>query len=266
MSPLELTLSQRRGNWAQFRVSDFTLGSGTVWIQRARLGYRVMPPKIDGPTEPLIRTMVLGLNTFLSRRNRHTLAFSGFDVIGSDIWEQELRNAGWTELSRANRFVSRSQTQLVCAKMSETVRWHDFPGAVPQAGEVLEAAWEMSADPLTVIRRGKTNKYLRDLALSHPRMVVGVVQRKGQPAGMIILAAESHQAWILDVAVKPDFRRTGLASGLVHAGLCHAFQQGAREVSALIDQANLPSLRLHEHLGFTCEDGPYRTFLLRETH
>lgn len=63
-----------------------------------------------------------------------------------------------------------------------------------------------------------------------------------------VVADELH---ILDLAVKPDSRRRGIARRLVHASMAQAHDRGARKAYLEVRASNLTAQRLYEYMGFT---------------
>ncbi len=63
-----------------------------------------------------------------------------------------------------------------------------------------------------------------------------------------VLADELH---ILDLAVKPDCRRQGIARRLALESLAQAHERGARKAYLEVRESNIPAQQLYESLGFT---------------
>lgn len=259
----KLTLLRRRGSWVLMGLDETAAAEATVWIQRARLGYRVMPPNVKGPFNPLVENMANQLTRCLAGRPQPALAYSGFDIDCRVEWEQSLNAAGWTSLSCADRFGIEVKRDYAAFRGGTTVQWAELAQAWSTVSRVLESAWAETADPLTTVRRGRTTEYLRDLAVPGSKLLMGLLKQSGKPAGVIIASCGTGtDSWILDIAVVPDLRRRGLASTLVRESLRRLSGEGARTVFSLIDRGNIASLRLHERLGFSLWDGDYRTFSL----
>jgi len=90
----------------------------------------------------------------------------------------------------------------------------------------------------------------------------------GAPAGYVLcgftpaVEGQPAEGEILEIGVIPSQRRRGLAQALLGAALTQLTARGAATATAMIDDVNLPSIRLHERLGFTREEGDYCTWRL----
>lgn len=68
--------------------------------------------------------------------------------------------------------------------------------------------------------------------------------------GFIIARAAADEAEILTLAVRPDFRRKGLGTTLVHAAAGHAQRLGSCRLFLEVAVGNVPAAKLYESLGF----------------
>jgi GNAT superfamily N-acetyltransferase len=82
----------------------------------------------------------------------------------------------------------------------------------------------------------------------------------GTPAACAFVTADGDLAGLFDLAVRPDFRRRGLARRVMAAAGAWAAGQGARFAYAQVACTNTASLRLNAGLGLT-ERYRYRYFL-----
>ena len=65
---------------------------------------------------------------------------------------------------------------------------------------------------------------------------------------------------VVEIGVVPQRRHEGIGTGLLSTVLHYFARRGATSVEALLDDTNVPSLRLHTALGFKVEAGPYCTW------
>lgn len=61
----------------------------------------------------------------------------------------------------------------------------------------------------------------------------------------------AEDAWLEDLYVREEARRTGLGRGLVEAALERARDRGARRIELDVQEDNEPALRLYEACGFS---------------
>lgn len=74
-----------------------------------------------------------------------------------------------------------------------------------------------------------------------------------EPAGMMVYRVQFDQADIITLAVKPAFRRKGMACALVENALAHMTQLGAKTIFLDVEDGNQPAISLYESLGFSHE-------------
>jgi phosphinothricin acetyltransferase len=77
--------------------------------------------------------------------------------------------------------------------------------------------------------------------------------RGGQPVGCAQLRRDRERLerfWWEGVAVHPDARGTGVARGLFHQAVRFARDEGSRVLRSETHEDNVPSIRMHERLGF----------------
>ena len=70
-------------------------------------------------------------------------------------------------------------------------------------------------------------------------------------AGDIGAQTVLDSADIMNVAVLPDYRRTGLGERLIHSLCAQLSQRGAQSVLLEVRVSNTPAIKLYEKLGFT---------------
>jgi ribosomal protein S18 acetylase RimI-like enzyme len=76
-------------------------------------------------------------------------------------------------------------------------------------------------------------------------------QPAGRPAAVLLTTATAPGVWhIAQVAVDPARRREGLARRLVTAALSAAAEEGARELTLVVDAGNTAARALYQSLGF----------------
>lgn len=73
----------------------------------------------------------------------------------------------------------------------------------------------------------------------------------GVPAAMMVYRQVHEQADILTLAVRPAYRRHGLAKRLLDDALAHCRALGADTMLLEVEDGNAPALTLYEQAGFT---------------
>jgi ribosomal protein S18 acetylase RimI-like enzyme len=104
----------------------------------------------------------------------------------------------------------------------------------------------------------------RQYRTSNPRGSFDVVEVDGRPAGRLYVDRRLDDIRIIDIALLPEFRRSGVGSGLIGAVLAEARSSG-RSASIHVEVHN-PAARLYRRLGFTmvADRGLYRLMEWRE--
>jgi len=69
--------------------------------------------------------------------------------------------------------------------------------------------------------------------------------------GMVVHRVQYEQADIITIAVRPAFRRRGIAAALVQASLDKAAAQGAEKIFLDVEETNAAAIALYEKFGFT---------------
>jgi [ribosomal protein S18]-alanine N-acetyltransferase len=93
---------------------------------------------------------------------------------------------------------------------------------------------------LSEFRSPKVSRLLVALADSLERTVIGY----------IVFWHVEDEMHILNLAVDPQFRRTGIARDLVHAALKRSYEQGAKRAFLEVRISNAPAQKLYASLGF----------------
>jgi phosphinothricin acetyltransferase len=88
----------------------------------------------------------------------------------------------------------------------------------------------------------------------------------GEPAGFALAncaredAFEGLSAWLLEIGSLREHRGRGVAGALLAALLPRLARAGARRLLATIDDANVPSIRLHASFGFAAQKDRHYVF------
>jgi ribosomal-protein-alanine N-acetyltransferase len=78
-----------------------------------------------------------------------------------------------------------------------------------------------------------------------------LAEQQGQAAGMIVWRLAGEQADILTLAVRPAFRRQGLARTLLAQALENLGAQGIQTLFLDVEDGNHAAIHLYEQAGFT---------------
>jgi [ribosomal protein S18]-alanine N-acetyltransferase len=87
------------------------------------------------------------------------------------------------------------------------------------------------------------------LELSKPSGICLAARREGRLAGYLVCSRYDTVWHIMNVAVDPDERRTGVATGLLSALLERVDDEGAR-YTLEVRESNLAAIALYERFGF----------------
>ncbi len=68
--------------------------------------------------------------------------------------------------------------------------------------------------------------------------------------GALIASYDGRRGWINRLAVRPDYRRKGVAKALIREAESHLKGRGAVVVAALVHEDNTPSLSLFSSMGY----------------
>ena len=72
----------------------------------------------------------------------------------------------------------------------------------------------------------------------------------GEPAGLVLLQQAADEAEILTIAVRPGFRRLGIARGLLADAIRAVATSGAARLLLEVASDNAPALALYAGAGF----------------
>ena len=72
----------------------------------------------------------------------------------------------------------------------------------------------------------------------------------GEPVGMMVVRPQHEQADILTIAVRPAFRRGGIARQLLTHALDKAREFGAETLFLEVEDGNIAAITLYERAGF----------------
>lgn len=81
-----------------------------------------------------------------------------------------------------------------------------------------------------------------------------IVERRGAPAGRIVLDRSAPDWCLVDIALLPQTRGQGLGAGLLRAMQAAAAASGAASIELNVEVGN-PARRLYERLGFAEVEG-----------
>lgn len=86
-----------------------------------------------------------------------------------------------------------------------------------------------------------------------------VAETDGEVVGVIISGHDGRRGYIYHTAVNPEYRRKGIAKGLVTSALNALKEQGINKVALLVFERNETANTFWEKIGFTArEDVVYR--------
>ena len=78
-----------------------------------------------------------------------------------------------------------------------------------------------------------------------------IAEINGRVAAYLMAWKVVDQLHILNIAVDPTLRRTGVATVLLRAGAAEAVRLGLKEITLEVRRANLPAVRFYERHGFS---------------
>lgn len=73
----------------------------------------------------------------------------------------------------------------------------------------------------------------------------------GETAGMVVFRVTEEQADIITIAIRPAFRRLGIAKALMRQSIEMAAGLGATEMFLDVEDGNTAAMALYKSLGFT---------------
>lgn len=119
--------------------------------------------------------------------------------------------------------------------------------ASTRAAEMAMTGW--SKEQQEVFLRMQYDAQRRSYAMQMPGAEYFVVWRHGAGVGRLILNRLADEIHVADIAVLPQFQRSGIASALMRDIFDEAAQTG-KKVSLQVEHFN-PALHWYERLGFT---------------
>jgi N-acetylglutamate synthase len=88
----------------------------------------------------------------------------------------------------------------------------------------------------------------------------------GKLVGVVLASHDGRKGWINRLAIDPDYRRRGLATGLVEAAEAALRAQGIDVVAALVESDNTASTNLFLRLGYLEHDPGIHYLSKRSSH
>jgi ribosomal protein S18 acetylase RimI-like enzyme len=80
-----------------------------------------------------------------------------------------------------------------------------------------------------------------------------VAESEGKVVGTAIAGYDGHRGWLYSVAVRKDYRRTGLGSSLVHHAERALAAAGCMKVNLQVLSSNVTTAAFYESLGYGVE-------------
>lgn len=114
-------------------------------------------------------------------------------------------------------------------------------------GGFLEEAAELEKECFT----DPWSKEEMETALRNPAFHCLGETFDGVLASYVITSTVSDECEILNIAVKPEYRRRGIGESLLSKALCRAEEKGAKTVWLEVRESNTPAIALYEKFGFS---------------
>ncbi len=108
--------------------------------------------------------------------------------------------------------------------------------------------WRLAGLPHEPRGRDSPESLLREMELNSDGFL-GAFHGKTL-VGALIASYDGRRGWINRLAVRPEYRRRGIAKALIREAESMLVGKGARVVSALVYSRNEPSLALFSSLGY----------------
>ena len=118
----------------------------------------------------------------------------------------------------------------------------------PEDYDRVLALWQECGLPLKPRGRDSREEISRQLQL--PQVIFLVAEAEGLVIGTVLVTHDGRKGWINRLAVDPAFRGRGLAQKLVKEAERELERAGLQIFAALIEEDNLPSIKLFEKLGY----------------
>ena len=120
-------------------------------------------------------------------------------------------------------------------------------GILPARRADLEAIIALERTGFAEPERWSERSWLGELVADNRRVLLARAQ---EPAGVVALSITGELAEVLRLVVAPAYRRTGIGTQLVNAGLESVRQAGARAAMLEVGYTNEPAIALYQRSGF----------------
>ncbi len=197
----------------------------------------------------------------------------GDDQPGIAPWLGALRRAGFAEASVYRLHVLPRAGFEAARHGIPGLSLHPIePGNLLHAGRVFRQAY---SDTLDRRQRGVEGadayiESLRRIGEGYEPGLWLLAEFAGTPAALALVNRAQEpplpgmSAWVLEIGCLPDYRGRGFARALLAEILARLARTGCERLMSTIDDVNVPSIRLHERLGFARQ--PERFYLYRRSN
>jgi N-acetylglutamate synthase len=115
--------------------------------------------------------------------------------------------------------------------------------------DAIRDVWEAAGLPVKPGGRDSREQFARQMA-GDVQSVIGVKQG-GALMAVVLTTHDGRKGWINRLAVRPEFRRKGIARQLIAEAERTLRAQGMQIIAALIEGGNEASLTLFEQAGYS---------------
>ena len=119
---------------------------------------------------------------------------------------------------------------------------------------ILRLMTEADLDAVTAIERDCfARPWSREHFMSEilsDRALAVVAEAAGRIAGYLCLTVLFEEAEILDVAVAPEFRRSGIGNALIESAITESFSRGASVLRLEVRATSRPAIAMYEKFEF----------------
>jgi len=105
----------------------------------------------------------------------------------------------------------------------------------------IVALWQAAGLHIRPTGRDSEEAFERQMA-GGLQTAIGIEIENGDLIGVVLVTHDGRKGWINRLAVRPDWRRQGVAKQLITAAEDVLHQQGIDVIAALIEPGNTPSL------------------------
>jgi ribosomal-protein-alanine N-acetyltransferase len=126
--------------------------------------------------------------------------------------------------------------------MDESQTHHILPARREDIGHILEIERFSFTDPWT--------RSMFESEFDHPDAASFLLWEKDQAAAFIFLRRIFDEWAVLNIAVRPDFRRQGRAYALMSHVIRLAQKNQIKKITLEVNEKNHPAIKLYESLGF----------------